>query len=154
MTNRKLRRIISWPYYQRLRGYELLNFLWDTTCSTEKLFSPILMLDTWIESLWRMESPQTSFNFISAIVFELSPLIHLKSLGVEKIFEIFEVSQFLVSKKFYTRGSRHIYSESILHEEQEYIGLDLILWPSIGTHLPYYLWKYLSKKISIFIKKT
>ncbi len=39
-------------------------------------------------------------------------------IGVKIIFEIFEVSQFLVSKKFYIRGSRHIYSESTFHEEQ------------------------------------
>jgi serine/threonine protein kinase len=48
-------------------------------------------------------------------------------IGVKKFFQIFEVLKFLVSKKFYTRGSRHIYSESTLHEEQEYMGLDLIL---------------------------
>jgi hypothetical protein len=32
------------------------------------------------------------------------------------------------------------------------ICLNLILWPIIGTHLLYYLWKYLSMKISIFTK--
>ena len=76
--------------------------------------------------------PQTSFNFKSAIVFELNPLTHWKSLGV-KIF--LRYLNFWCPKNFACEG-RDIYT---LHEEQEYIGLDLILCSSIGTHLPYYL---------------
>ncbi len=99
--------------------------------------------------LMKMESPPTSFNFISATVFELDPLTHWKfnklngfnsktitdiklklvfgdsifhklsihvshiEIGVKKIFEIFEVSQFLF-KKFYIRGSTYIYIRNLL----------------------------------------
>jgi hypothetical protein len=63
---------------------------------------------------------------MSAIVYELNPLTHWKSLGVKNSFEIFEVLKFLESKNF-TCDDRDIYSESTLHQEQEYIGIDLIL---------------------------
>jgi hypothetical protein len=75
--------------------------------------------------------------------------IHIShiEIRVKKFFENFEVSQFSVSKKIYMRRWRHIYLESTLHEEQEYIGLDSILWLSIGIHLPNCL---VSKLLSVF----
>ncbi len=91
-------------------------------------------------------------NGISTVAKLWAPKLSLRY-HIGKVYELKKFSKFLVSKKFCMRGSRHIYSESTLHGEQEYIGLDLILCSSIDTHLPYYLWKYLSMKISIFTKK-